>query len=57
MIFLPKIICDFLKIPLYDFDDFDKDYDMDVVATELLGIDSKWPRKKTLKISEICWLT
>ena len=51
--FSPKVICEFLNIPLCDFDDFDKDYEMDVVATSLLGIDSKWPRKKTLKVSEL----
>ena len=39
--FSPKVICDFLKIPLYEFDDFEKDYHMDVVATELLSIESK----------------
>ena len=42
----PKIICDFLKIPLYDFE---KDYDMDIVATELLGIESKRPGIKLLR--------
>ena len=36
---------DYLNIILYDFDDFDKEYDMDVVATELLGTNSKWPAK------------
>ena len=46
-------MCDFLNIPLFDFDDFDKEYDKDVVATKLLGIDSKWPPKKTLKISDL----
>ena len=49
----PKIICDFLKIPLYDFDDFEKDYDMDAIATKFLGIESKWPGKKTLKVSDL----
>ena len=39
--FFPKAICDYLKISLYDFDDFDKHYNMDDVATELLGIESK----------------
>ena len=49
--FSTKIICDYFKIPLYDFDDFEKYYDIDVIAFELLGMDSKWPRKKTLKVS------
>ena len=48
--FSPKIICDFLKIPLYNFE---KHYDMDTVATELLGIDSKWPGKKTLTVFDL----
>ena len=51
--FSPKVIYDFLKIPLYGFDDFEKDYDMDAIATELLGIESKWPGKKTLKVSNL----
>ena len=36
------MLCDFLNILLFTFDDIDKDYDMDAVAPELLGIDSKW---------------
>ena len=44
----------YLKIPLYDFDDFDKDYDMDVVASELLSMDTKWlPGKKTFKVFDL----
>ena len=45
--FSSKIICDYLKILLYDFQ---KDYDMNVIAFELLGMGIKWPRKKTLKV-------
>ena len=51
--FSPKVICDYLKIPLYDFDDFEKDYHMDAIAFELLGMNSKWPGKKTLKVSDL----
>ena len=47
MSFLLRLYMIFLKIPLYPFDDFEKDNDMDVIATELLGIDTKWPGKKT----------
>ena len=54
--FSPKVICDYLKISLYDLSDFEKDYDMDVVASELLSMDTKRPGKKTLKVFEICWL-
>ena len=52
MSFLP-MLCDFLNILLFNFDDFDKDYDIDVVAIELLSIDSKWPGNKTLKVSDL----
>ena len=51
--FFPKAMCEFLSIPLFDFDDFDKDYDMDALATELFDIDSKRSEKKTLKVSEL----
>ena len=51
--FSPKAMCEFLNVPIFDFDAFDKDYDMDNVATGLLGIDSKWPGKKTLKVSNL----
>ena len=33
--------------------DFDKEYDMDVVASELLGTNSKWLVKKLLKVSDL----
>ena len=33
--------------------DFEKDYDMDLVASKLLGMDTKWPGKKTLKVSDL----
>ena len=48
-----KVICDYLKILLHDFDNLEKDYDMDAVASELLSMDSKWSRKKTLKVSDL----
>ena len=51
--FSPKVICDYLKIPLYDFDDFEKDYDIDAVTSKLLGLDTKWLVKKTLKVSDL----
>lgn len=48
-----KDICDFLKIHLYDFDDFDKEYDMDKVASELLGVESVWLEANLLKVPEM----
>ena len=51
--FSPKVICDFLKFPCMTLMIFDKYYDMDIVAIELLGIDSTWPEKKTFKISDL----
>ena len=48
--FSPKVIYDYLKILLYDFD---KDYDMDVVASELPSMDNKWLGKKALKVSDL----
>ena len=51
--FSPKVLCDFLNIPLFDFDDFDKKYDMDVIAIKLLDIDSMWHAKKTFKVSDL----
>lgn len=39
----PNLFMVNLKIPLFDFDEFQKKYDMDEVAIKLLGIESKWP--------------
>ena len=49
----PKVICNYLKIPLFDFDEFEKEYGMNEVATELLGIEFKWPKKNTLKVLDL----
>ena len=51
--FFSKVVCDFLKLPLFDFDYFEKEYDIDMVATKLLGIETKWPAKKVLKVFDL----
>ena len=51
--FSPKAICEYLKIPMYSFDEFNKTYIMDVNASELLGTKSICPKNNSLRASEI----
>ena len=43
----------FVRGHAYEFDNFEKDCDMDVTASELLSMNGKWPGKKTLKVSDL----
>ena len=51
--FSPKTICEYLKIPMYSFNEFNKTYIMDGVASELLRIKSNWPKNNSSRASEI----
>ena len=51
--FSPKEICEYLKIPMYSFNDFDRTYIMDGVASELLRIKSTWLENNSLRASKI----
>ena len=50
--FSPKAICEYLKIPMYSFNEFDKTYNMDGVASELLMTKSSWPKSNSLSAVE-----
>ena len=51
--FSPKTICEYLKIPMYSFNEFNKTYIMDVVASELCGTKSTQPKNNFLRASEL----
>ena len=51
--FSPKAICEYLKTPIYSFNEFDKTYNMDGVESELLRIKSTWPKNDSLRTAEI----
>ena len=47
--FSPKAICEYLRIIMYSFNEFDKTYYMDGVASKLLGSKSTWPKNNSLR--------
>ena len=50
--FSPKEICDFLKMPMYGFNEVDKTYLMDVVVLKLLVTEFTWPKNNSLRASK-----
>ena len=51
--FSPKKICDYLKTAMHSFNEFNKTYIMDVVASELCVTKSTWPKNNFLRASEL----
>ena len=51
--FSTKVICEYLKILMYSFNEFDKTYNMDGVMSELLRTKSTWPKNNSLRAIEI----
>ncbi|PON74025.1 hypothetical protein TorRG33x02_248020 [Trema orientale] len=51
--FSPQIISDFLGVPLKPHDESDKEYDEDMVATELLGTKRTWPKEDVLQVTDL----
>lgn len=49
-------MCEFLNAPSYDFNDLDKEFDLDEVATEICGTKFVWPKNSALKVSNVMLL-
>ena len=48
-----KVICEYLKIPMFSFNEFDKTYNMNGVALELFGTKFTWLKNNSLRPAEI----
>ncbi|PON31387.1 hypothetical protein PanWU01x14_370300, partial [Parasponia andersonii] len=51
--FSPQVISDFLGVPLKSHDEFEKSFEEDMVATELLGTKKKWPKEDILQVTNL----
>ena len=52
-VFSPRAICEYLKILMYSFNEFDKTYNMGGFASELLGTKSSWPKNNSLRTTAL----
>ncbi|PON60473.1 hypothetical protein PanWU01x14_152700 [Parasponia andersonii] len=46
--FSPTVIADFLNIPIWPFNDFEKEFPLNKVAYEILSTQAKWPKNTSL---------
>ena len=51
--FSPRVICEYLNITIPENFTFEKDYVLDVVATELLGYKCVWPTTNVLRVANL----
>ena len=51
--FSPRVICEYLNIPIPKKIEFEKDYVLDDVITELLGYKCVWPKTNVLRVADL----
>ena len=51
--FSPRVICEYLNIPIPENFVFEKDYVLDDVATELLGYKCVWPKINVFRVADL----
>ena len=51
--FSPKVISEYLNIPIPENFNFERDYILDDVASELLGHKTNWPRTNVLQVADL----
>ena len=51
--FSPRVISEYLNIPILENFNFERDYVLDDVASELLGHKTDWPRTNVLRVADL----